>query len=551
MNKPTLATITGTMLVPGVSKNNRLYTKTAISRAVARMQERLNGADGQAIVMRTHHGAGDDTSLVVGRLTNIQQEPDGSATYEAKLFNNNAGRDLAPLLATDEDGKSGLRTTSIYGYWVGPVEHVDHNGTKAETAEDLEIDAIDFTLSPGVAQSRIKSVTFESVSASSSHLNPILEDGEATVTMEPAVEDDKPDPVTETGLEVWEAKFSAGQRRRMAAAGQAMPGGRYPIASKSHLRDAIRAVGRGKGSHDEIRRHIIKRAKALGLSAMIPPSWSPGGARKENIMPETVEVTECNVTVGDPDDPMVQIIVAPECDPCLVKVAAKLCAKALKQMHGAEDDMDAMDDISGDDWMVVPKETVVTVNMGGKAHEMTLKPPTNKTTETKESAVAEDTKAATPAAPSLTEADMTKLATVVAAAVAEAMKGTAVDRFNAAVQPKTKNKKGKKTATSDNEAGPESVTKTSAKATETATVEAATPEQITAMLAEERKKTIAAVREQLIKENGVPARRGFRVSESDTDVTPTGNDVWDKRLDVWDQFFPAGWGIGQPVGVGK
>lgn len=67
-----------------------------------------------------------------------------------------------------------------------------------------------------------------------------------------------------------------------ARRGWAMEGGRYPIRSKemhgeADLAKAIKAVGRGGGSHDEIRRHIMKRARALGLSDQIPENWTSSG----------------------------------------------------------------------------------------------------------------------------------------------------------------------------------------------------------------------------------------------------------------------------------
>lgn len=71
-------------------------------------------------------------------------------------------------------------------------------------------------------------------------------------------------------------------RECAARRGWAMEGGRYPIRSKemhgeADLAKAIRAVGRGGGSHDEIRRHIMKRARSLGLSDRIPENWTNSG----------------------------------------------------------------------------------------------------------------------------------------------------------------------------------------------------------------------------------------------------------------------------------
>lgn len=77
------------------------------------------------------------------------------------------------------------------------------------------------------------------------------------------------------------ADLSAAGRRKAAAAGAAMPDGSYPIKTKADLRKAIKAVGRGGADHDKIRKHIIKRAKALGLEAMVPGNWQADGSLKD------------------------------------------------------------------------------------------------------------------------------------------------------------------------------------------------------------------------------------------------------------------------------
>jgi hypothetical protein len=76
------------------------------------------------------------------------------------------------------------------------------------------------------------------------------------------------------------ADFSEDERRRLADRGQAMPGGRYPIRNRSDLENAIHAVGRSKGGEsgrNAVRRWIIKRARALGLTSMIPENWNSDG----------------------------------------------------------------------------------------------------------------------------------------------------------------------------------------------------------------------------------------------------------------------------------
>jgi uncharacterized protein DUF6582 len=148
-----IATITGTALTPGVSRNGRLYTKEAIGRAVDRAQARI--AEGKRpLAMRTHHalaGAQDDSTRVVGGLTRIWQEDDGRARYEGAIADTSHGRDIAALV-DDSDGQPAfLRGVSIRGRWLGqPRASLSEDGQRVETADDLEITGLDFAPEPGV-----------------------------------------------------------------------------------------------------------------------------------------------------------------------------------------------------------------------------------------------------------------------------------------------------------------------------------------------------------------------------------------------------------------
>jgi hypothetical protein len=77
-----------------------------------------------------------------------------------------------------------------------------------------------------------------------------------------------------------QADFSDDQRKDLAAKGQALPDGSFPIRNVSDLRNAIKAFGRGKNKASA-KRHIIKRAKALGKANLIPDNWSGGAATAE------------------------------------------------------------------------------------------------------------------------------------------------------------------------------------------------------------------------------------------------------------------------------
>lgn len=73
-------------------------------------------------------------------------------------------------------------------------------------------------------------------------------------------------------------KYKQSDRDDMAKSGEAMSDGSYPIKDKEDLANAIHAVGRGSADHDAIRKHIMARAKALGLSDMIPDNWNADGS---------------------------------------------------------------------------------------------------------------------------------------------------------------------------------------------------------------------------------------------------------------------------------
>jgi hypothetical protein len=63
-----------------------------------------------------------------------------------------------------------------------------------------------------------------------------------------------------------------------------MRGGRFPIRNRSDLSNAIRAVGRVRpntpAARAAVRRFIIRRARALDATEMIPESWASDGTLK-------------------------------------------------------------------------------------------------------------------------------------------------------------------------------------------------------------------------------------------------------------------------------
>lgn len=295
-------TFGGTFLTPGVSLNDRLYTKAMISKAVVRMQERIADPDGLPIVMRTHHQANDNSRLIVGRVTAARQAPDGSGTFEARWYDTEPARDIAALVQPADGGPPGLRSVSIHGFFLGP-KTIEFNGQQVETADDLIVDAIDFTATPGVVKALIsgESRAFEST-ASCDDVVPISETWEAPVADTAVVTEQIPAEPAAPGawtdlteqvagvvtIERGDAAeaYSAAQKRDMVTKGQAIPNAKgspsYPVKTKTDLRKAIRAVGRGGADHDDIRAHLIARAKAMGLMSMIPDNWNADGSLKES-----------------------------------------------------------------------------------------------------------------------------------------------------------------------------------------------------------------------------------------------------------------------------
>jgi len=67
---------------------------------------------------------------------------------------------------------------------------------------------------------------------------------------------------------------SAAQRRRDAGTGVAMPNGDFPISDEGHLRSAIGHLGNYNGDRAAAKRHIITRARALGLTRLLPDDWN-------------------------------------------------------------------------------------------------------------------------------------------------------------------------------------------------------------------------------------------------------------------------------------
>lgn len=97
--------------------------------------------------------------------------------------------------------------------------------------------------------------------------------------------DDMRSRVASAQAEAEFADISTEARERLAKEGKALPDGSYPIRNASDLENAIKAYGRSKpGDRAKVRRHIMKRARALGKADMIPEKWKSASAMEEDVL---------------------------------------------------------------------------------------------------------------------------------------------------------------------------------------------------------------------------------------------------------------------------
>ena len=185
-----IATITGTALRPGVSRNKRWYKPEHVAGAVASAQRRL--AEGRKpMVMLTFHEAGDDSREIAASLASMSLAEDGSASFTANLTDTAAGRDIAKLVDTSDGKPAHLKNVSIRGAWTGKVrKEPGPDGQMAETADGLELFGIDFTKEPGVDGAEIKTFAWAAEGQNeTSERVLITESVEATVEVTETAED--------------------------------------------------------------------------------------------------------------------------------------------------------------------------------------------------------------------------------------------------------------------------------------------------------------------------------------------------------------------------
>lgn len=255
-----VATIRGVALRPGVSRNSRRYTVEAIRAAHSRLAKRLADPNGKPVVMRTHHpGSKSDLAVtnITGRLTRVECGDDGVLRFEADIPDTAAGRDVAALVTPDAPY---LANVSIRGWWVGDTR-TDPDG--CETGDDLEIDGLDFTPSPGVDGARIESADLAETHAGRTPIYESVEDTTVTVAdTTPNTED-----ATVTDSAPADGTVDEAAKEPYGDVAYADPGyqkdgkKRYPLDTKEHVRAAWAYINKQQDG-DKYTAAQLRRVKA-------------------------------------------------------------------------------------------------------------------------------------------------------------------------------------------------------------------------------------------------------------------------------------------------
>lgn len=529
MSKP-LATVKGTMLTPGISRNGRLYTRELIAKAVGRMQERIADPNGLPIVMRTHHEAGDNSALIVGRVTHVNLDEQGNANYKASLYNTQPAKDIAGLVVGDQPA---LKSVSIHGYWLGDPRKVKYQGETAVTADDLEIDAVDFTASPGVSGAVVTQASYytEDAATTESVNGRVAISESAEVELLAITETAKP-AVAEGNIMVCVSDDYGNEIVRVNAAN--VDRKTLKAAGKKALKLARRIVD--KNDDDAIDFDGDDADDQMQADTGQPDS-DPVGGGADDVKGVTTLAKPAVPDAKAQKATNPAFVVGPGSDP-------QAPQRSFENVKVFLDGKDVTEKVTmRGEWVDITNTVTVYTKTSG-----VTTPETDASTvdahESEESAVPDDKKAVEQAAPSgLTEADITRLGALIGESIKQAM---------TAMAEKADAKAAKKAAKESKKNDTETKATETAEPTKAAVVEVKesgiSAAELEEKLTAERVRIKDELRESILKESGLPSRKGYRhVAESDTDVTPTGDELWDRRSEVWGQLLNFGQSTVVPV----
>lgn len=345
----TLGTVSGIALVPGVSRNGRLYTTEAIGRAVARAQERIKSGE-FPLTMLTYHGADDDSTKIIGRLTAMEQDDSGAARFEADLVDTEHARTIATLIDT-RDGKPYLRGVSIRGAWVGKVRRQPGpDGTPVEAADDLELDGLDFTRKPGVPGARVDSFTPAGTAPEESA-------SEGRVLITESVQEALVHTVTEAAVEA----DASGEQGPFADPGyQKDKKKRYDLSTKVKAKAAWSYINQADNARlytaaqlKRVKQRITKALRGFGVTVAAQEGWliDPATAVSETLAEcWGMDSTDAgNLFVSLTNGPTTVTVTSQSLDPHdLDAVGRAAMDGACQALMNLDPDMDADVDVPGE-----------------------------------------------------------------------------------------------------------------------------------------------------------------------------------------------------------
>ena len=97
------------------------------------------------------------------------------------------------------------------------------------------------------------------------------------------------------------AVISRKMREKLAGEKKALPDGSFPIRNVSDLRNAVQAYGRSKpGKRGLVRRHIVKRARQLEKTDLIPENWREASDSDSMVasLRERIAIVESVIATG-------------------------------------------------------------------------------------------------------------------------------------------------------------------------------------------------------------------------------------------------------------
>ncbi|MGH7743287.1 MAG: DUF6582 domain-containing protein [Candidatus Dormibacteria bacterium] len=492
------------------------------------------------LAMLTFHAAGDDSTAIVGRVTNMTLDEDGSALYEADIADTTYGRTIASLVDSS-DGQPYLRGVSIRGAWLGQVKRKTVNGQLVEYADDLDLDGLDFTRSPGVNGAGIDSVTLKSAL-------PHESTGDRTMIYE-SVQEARVDAVTETVDEAIEEKGAPALKSGKPAAAPtpgassyADPGyqddkaKRYPLDTKAHALAANSYIGQQKNAKlytaaqlKRIKDRIRKALTKFGVQVDTKEGWliSPAVAVSEAVTEDAWpnEPGSFCVTISNG---MVNISVSSYCvDPADLELAARAAMEGACQALAAIDpdtDGDIDTDGGGDD-------TAESADVPELVEETSPEPEIEKSPESipdPEPTIEEEPGVSEPTTPAAETTAPTALPNVT-------LSPEQFDELMARVKAAP--------AAAPMAAEPVATAETPATETAPAAPVAETTEQLVARLVQEGvKAAVTAAVQEHVEVNGPPARKGLVTQVRETAVESASGEEW-----------PDGWPVkdGEPLPLEK